>query len=457
MPMAALEAVADNIATLRSPTCYQVEDGRFFGYEGVTDSYGTGAGNVTHVWNYAQTVSALFPSLEMTMRRMEAGRTADDGFMSFRHLHSYQGLPWDMPVCPDGQLGTVLRVWREWRATGDEQFLADAAPAAQRALDYIVRTFWSQERRVLAGTMHTTYDIEFVGANPMSNVLFLGALHAAAGLASATGDQDRADYCRSLAATAAQGIVDLLWNGSYLRQDRLGDLVRPYQIGDGCLTDQLLGQWLARLTGLGYLLPVEIVRTTLASVFADNYRTDVAVDEHVQRAYAMPGEGGVVNCSWPTGGRPDYPFAFCDEVWTGTEYQFASHLIMEGFVDEGMTVVRAVRDRYDGAKRNPWAEIEAGWHYTRPMSSWALLTAFSGVDCDVPHRTIAFDPVAGGETFATFWSCGVGWGRYREEFSNDGVVWRLDVCEGDLDGFVVNGQSVVAGGRATGRRERGGR
>ncbi|MCA0253079.1 MAG: non-lysosomal glucosylceramidase [Actinobacteria bacterium] len=458
LPMAALEAAANNIATLRSPTCYRIEDGSFFGYEGVTDSYGTGAGNVTHVWNYAQTVSALFPSLELTMRRMEIGRTAADGFMSFRHLRSYQGLPWDMPICPDGQLGAVVRMLREWRTTGDEEFLAQAWPAAQRALEYVIRACYSSELGVLAGDLHNTYDIEFVGANPMSNVLFLAALRAAAELARAAGDQPAADRYRSLADETSGRVVSLLWNGEYLAQDRLGNLTRPYQMGDGCLTDQLLGQWLARLTGLGHLLPADLVRRALTSVFAYNFRPDAADDEQVQRTYAMPGEGGVVNCSWPRGGRPDYPFAFCDEVWTGTEYALASHLIAEGLVAEGLTVVQAVRDRYDGGKRNPWAEIEAGWHYTRAMASWGLISAYSGVDCDVPGRAIGFKPAGDAEAFGTIWSCGAGWGTYREDTSpGGGRRWELRVHEGDLDGFAVNGDGIVVGGRASGELAGGSR
>ena len=447
IPREALDAVADNITTLRSQTCYRIEDGSFYGYEGVTENYGTGAGNVTHVWNYAQTVAALFPELEITMREKEIHRTRDDGFMSFRELDSYQGLPWDMLSCPDGQLGAIVRTLREWRSTGDRAFLARAWPATLRTLGYVDRQWFDSDRDLLVGVMHTTYDIEFVGANPMTNVLYVAALRAAGALADAVGEspgsfQERADR-------VLHGIARGLWNGAYLRQDRLG-VERPFQFDDGCLTDQLLGNWLAQQAGLGSILPTDLLDTALRAVFGSNFVADVGTIEHVQRAYAVAGEGGVLNCSWPRGGRPDFPFAFSSEVWTGTEYALAAQLVAAGLVDQGMTIVRAVRSRYDGAKRNPWAEIEAGWHYTRGMASWSLLTAFSGVSCSVPDQRIEFSPVSETGEFTTFWSCGAGWGTYTQATGDGERRWELIVVEGDLDGFTVNSSGTVADGRAAG-------
>ncbi|NHB84733.1 hypothetical protein G7085_09220 [Tessaracoccus sp. HDW20] len=54
-----------------------------------------------------------------------------------------------------------------------------------------------------------------------------------------------------------------------------------------------------------------------------------------QRPYAVAGERGLVLCTWPTGGRPDVPTLYCDEVWTGVEYQVAAHCVREGLLEEG--------------------------------------------------------------------------------------------------------------------------
>ncbi len=107
-----------------------------------------------------------------------------------------------------------------------------------------------------------------------------------------------------------------------------------------------------------------------------------------------------------------------DEVWTGIEYQVAAHLIYEGLVDEGVDIVRAVRNRYDGQRRNPWNEVECGHHYARAMASWSLLLAFSGFHYSAPQQRMGFRPAnANDERFSSFWSADPGWGTYVQERS----------------------------------------
>ena len=95
----------------------------------------------------------------------------------------------------------------------------------------------------------------------------------------------------------------------------------------------------------------------------------------------------------------------------GFEYALAGLLIGEGLVEEGLRVVRAVRERYRGHNRNPWNEIECGSNYARSMASFALLPIFSGFSFDLPHGMIGFDPLVSKEDFACLWSLGTAWGR----------------------------------------------
>ena len=83
-------------------------------------------------------------------------------------------------------------------------------------------------------------------------------------------------------------------------------------------------------------------------------------------------------------------------MWTGIEYQVATHLVYEGLVDEGLDVVRAVRDRHDGLRRNPWNEVECGNHYARSLASWGLLLALSGADYDARAARLSFAPARRG-------------------------------------------------------------
>jgi non-lysosomal glucosylceramidase len=127
--------------------------------------------------------------------------------------------------------------------------------------------------------------------------------------------------------------------------------------------------------------------------------------------YALGDEAGLLLCSWPRGGRPTLPFPYADEVWTGIEYQVASHLIAEGLVAEGLAMVKAVRARYDGLKRNPWNEYECGNYYARAMASWALLIACSGFWYSAPTRTLCLAPRVDRNPFRCFLSTATGWGR----------------------------------------------
>ena len=191
-----------------------------------------------------------------------------------------------------------------------------------------------------------------------------------------------------------------------------------YQIGDGCLTDQILGQWHADMAGLGDLLDPEKVRTALKSVFDENYRPSLRDHFNPCRVYAYEDEAGLLLCTWPDGTtKPAAPAPYAEEVWTGLEYMMASHLIRRGLVDEGLTVVRAARARHDGSRRNPWNDIECGSYYIRALSSYALVNAYSGLTFDQRSGEIGFKPARAGDGLY-FWSAGRGWGTVELKGSN---------------------------------------
>jgi hypothetical protein len=196
-----------------------------------------------------------------------------------------------------------------------------------------------------------------------------------------------------------------------------------------------LGQLLAHVVGLGYVLPRDHVRKAIKSVYKHNFRSALSDHHNTQRTFAFEGEPGLLLCSWPNGGRPDFPFPYSEEVWSGTEYQVAAHLIYEGFVEEGLTLVRAVRDRHDGYRRNPWNEVECGNHYARSMSSWAVFLALTGFQSNIARRTISFAPKVRADDFATFWSNGRAWGtfRQRKDLVTGRVERSIDVLYGDAD------------------------
>ncbi|HCS49386.1 MAG TPA: hypothetical protein DIW61_14485 [Candidatus Aminicenantes bacterium] len=179
---------------------------------------------------------------------------------------------------------------------------------------------------------------------------------------------------------------------------------------------------------MGRFLPEDHVRSALDSIFKYNFRNHFREDYHGMRTFALGDEKGLVNCSWPKGDEPTIPFVYAYEVWTGTEYQVASHLIYENRVNEGLTMVKAVRDRHDGWKRNPWNEEESGNHYARAMSSWAFLLALTGFEYSGPEGKIGFSPKLFQEDFRCFWSAGTGWGSYTQRLrgeAEDRIILEL--------------------------------
>jgi uncharacterized protein (DUF608 family) len=282
--------------------------------------------------------------------------------------------------------------------------------------------------------MHNTYDIEFDGIEPLSNVLLLAALRAATRMAAGMDDAEAEARYAAAFATASARVDELLYNGEYYIQHVNDVNALPHQYGVGVLSDQLLGQLQAHVNGLGVLLPEDHLRSAISAVFRYNFRPDLSQHESVERSYALDDEGGLLLASWPRGGRPDAPFSYADEVWTGIEYQVAAQLIYSGYLEEALTVVRAARARHTGQYRSPWDDIEAGHHYARSMSAWALLLALSGVQYDAPARTLSFDPVADGTYFFT---TNTGWGRAT--ITGTQIQLALDYGTLDLDHLVLRG------------------
>jgi non-lysosomal glucosylceramidase len=420
LPASVVDALAGNIPVVRSPTCFWLEDGRFMAYEGCFDDGGSCDGNCTHVWSYAYTVAYLFPSLEREMRRIEfVVETEEDGYMTFRTYKTFgDEFVWSWgdqkpEAAVDGQMGSILRVYREWLLSGNKQWLETVWPGVKRAIDYAGKHWDTDNDGLLDGRQHNTYDIEFYGPNPLCGIHYLAGLRAVEELAKVMGEPELAARCRAEFERGSPRLDEVLWNGEYYVQ-RLDDInEHKYQHATGCLSDQLLAQLHARALGLGDLLPVEHVRSAIKSVHKYNFLRDFTEHVNCQRTYALNDEAGLLLCSWPHGGRPRFPFPYSDEVWTGIEYQVAAHLIYEGWVDEGLEIVDTVRDRQDGYKRSPWNEVECGHHYARSMASWALLIALSGAQADVDQGSLGFAPVQSGD-FRSFWSTGTAWGSFSQ-------------------------------------------
>ncbi len=440
LPPEVVEAVSANLSILKSPTVLRQPDGRLWAWEGCGDRVGCCPGSCTHVWNYAQALPHLFPELERSLRLTEFEESQDEaGHQAFRASLPIRSAAHDFHAAADGQLGGVLKVHREWRISGDSRWLGRIWPRVKRSLDFAIETWDPDRRGVVLEPHHNTYDIEFWGADGMCTSIYLGALRAAAAMAGALGEV--ADEYLRLYEAGRKHLESRLWNGEYFHQEvqwkglRAPSPLDPesqslghdpgyspeaallleqegpkYQYGNGCLSDGVLGDWLARVCGIGAILDPEKVRSHLLAVHRHNLVSDLSDHGNPQRSgYAFGDEGGLLLCSWPRGGEPSLPFVYSNEVWTGIEYQVAAHLIMEGRVDEGLEIVRTCRRRYDGRTRNPFDEIECGHWYARAMSSYSLLQALGGARYDAVEKVLHLRPALAGD-FRVFLSTETGFG-----------------------------------------------
>ncbi len=447
LPGEVLDAVSSQISTIRSPTCFWAEDGRFYGFEGCCgvscgNSFskgGCGPLNCTHVWNYEQTLSKLFPGLERSMREVDLDfQMGSDGRIPHRTKLPLYLPRWSSEdpkasvYAADGHCGTILKTYREYIVHGDSAFLDRYWESLKRCLDYAINTWDMDEEGVFSGAQWNTYDLHLFGHNSFVSGLYLSTLRAMEEMAKEKGEEDLAERCKRIYSKGASLMDSELWNGEYYIQNYDQDEHPSYQYGKGCHSDQLLGQWWAHILGLGHILDPEHVSKALDSIFRYNLRDDL--EGHVQkpRVYLKEDEPGLLICTWPKGGRRDPVSNYSDEVWTGIEYSTASLMIYEDMVEEGLEIVRRARTRHDGRLRNPWNEVEYGDHYVRPMSSWALLESLSGCFFDASRESMAFAPRINQSSFTSLFTFSNGWGDYKQELDSDAQRSRIEVVKGCL-------------------------
>jgi uncharacterized protein (DUF608 family) len=436
LPPEVIDAVSANLSILKSTTVLRQRDGRFWCWEGSGDSWGSCHGSCTHVWNYAQAVSHLFPSLERSLRHTEFNESQNaEGHQMFRSNLPITPVVHDFHAASDGQMGGIMKVYREWRISGDRAWLADIYPKVRTSMDYCIRTWDPDRKGVIEEPHHNTYDIEFWGPTAFATSFYAGALRALTLMGEALGE-DVSGYA-TLYEQARNRLEKDLFNGDYFFQEiRWTGLKAPdptraqsfdtgytpealallhregpkYQYGTGCLSDGIIGAWLARMCGLDDIVDAAKVRSHLRAVHQNNFRKDLASHANPQRpTFALGEEGGLLLCSWPKGGKLSLPFVYSNEVWTGIEYQVATHLMLMGEVDKGLDIVRACRARYDGTVRNPFNEYECGHWYARALSSYGLLQGLTGVRFDAVTRILYIDSRVG--DFTSYLSTDTGFGN----------------------------------------------
>src|SRR5260221_7887445 len=212
-----MEAVAANLTILKSPTVLRQFDGRLWNFEGCGDRSGCCHGSCTHVWNYAKAIPHLFPALERPLRHTEFCEDQNaEGHQTFRAALPIRPVNHSFHAAADGQLGGIMKVYREWRISGDNEWLKKMYPMVKVSMDYCIRTWDPRNKGVVEEPHHNTYDIEFWGPDGMCTSFYLGALAAASDIGKAVSDD--VPVYKSLLEKGTRLAETDLYNGQYFFQ-----------------------------------------------------------------------------------------------------------------------------------------------------------------------------------------------------------------------------------------------
>ena len=392
------EAALFNLSTLRTETCLRTADGHFFGWEGCRDKAGSCFGSCTHVWGYEHALVDVWPALAKDMTELQFGPAMDArGCMKFRIA-----LPLEANAkagrmdAADGHLQCIIKACENWKKTGDDAWMLKLYPRIRLSMEFTwLKDGWDADKDgVMEGSQHNTMDVEYFGPNPQMEFLYLAALKAMATMADRADDTAFAAECRALAAKGSDWTERNLFNGAYYEHKVIPMKAKPldgtfsgsvrnpsaqmpdYQLGAGCLVDQLLGDYAARHVGLGPVADEAHAKTTLDTILTKNASANVAASFNHMRDFAFPEEPALKMAWYPEGKMAKKPFPYYGENMTGFEYVVAANLAQRGDFVRAEKVVRDIRSRYDGRKRNPFDEAECGHHYARALAAWSVLKAW---------------------------------------------------------------------------------
>jgi non-lysosomal glucosylceramidase len=427
-----------NISALATTTSHRFKTGRSWAWEGV----GACEGNCTHVWQYAQAISRIFPAIERDNRqRVDLGiALQEDGGIWFR-------AEYDKRPAIDGQAGRVLGCLREHQMSADNTFLKNNWTHIKKATQFII----NQDRNGDGMTdtpLENTLDAVWDGEIAWIVGLCIAAVKACGVMAAEMNDTAFAAQCKEYVVKGAKNMDDLLFNGEYYIHRP--DAVKGRKgIGsyNTCHIDQVMGQSWAWQVGLGRINDKEKTLAALRALWKYNFTTDVGpyIKKHTGgRPYALPGEGGMImntnpkNEPKPYGEDVTWQAGYFNECMTGFEHQVASHLMAEGLTDEALILTRTVHDRYHAFKRNPFNEIECSDHYGRAMASYGTFITACGFEYHGPNGFIRFAPKWDKDNFKTPFTAAQGWGTYTQKKTGNKQEHGLELKYGSLQLQIIS-------------------
>ncbi|WP_171683980.1 GH116 family glycosyl-hydrolase [Paenibacillus planticolens] len=438
LPQYVLDRLTSATALLHTPTVFWAKNGFFGGWEG----YGCCDNMPNHVWHYAQAHSRLWPQIGQMFDQQWLDAEKPDGLLPYRYNNDIFAF--------DGQTGVILSAYRDYLQSPDTSWLSTYWPKIKGAMDYVITHHDPNANGILQGGALTTLDAGSPAMNSWLGSMYLAAVNASAHLAKAAGDTASGDKYDAIYNKGKTNQESMLWNGQYYVEKAQSGGGATNFIGNGSEIDMLLGQWWSTQLGLGDIYDSEHMTLALKNLFKNNYYDNFIDFNHQYRTYVEPGDAGLVMSTWPGNDRPSNSIHYFDEVMSGFEYSAAAAMIQRGLLDEGLTVVNAASNRYDGRLRNqpymtfggcgigdgsgnPFGDDECGQWYGRTLSSWSLLLALQGFTYDAPHQAIGFAPTWQPNDHKSFFTAANGYGTFSQKLDNGGQIDSINLASGTLE------------------------
>ena len=494
IPQYMLDRISASIAVLHTPTVFWAKNGFFGAWEG----QGCCGNMPNHVWHYAQAQAHLWPQIGQLWDQQWFADIQSDGMVPTRIGTS--GFTFD------GQAGNILMAYRDYLNSGDINWLKTQWPQILSAMNYLKNNFDPQANGVLIGNALTTLDSSSPIASPWLGSMYLAAVNASAHMASLVGDSANATLYQNIYSLGRVNQEQAFWNGSNYVENAPNPnnsanapnpnglpLAPQVVLGNATEIDMLLGQWWSTQLGLGDIYNSAHMTQALQYLFSNNYKDNNLGDAtsgpfsltHMFRDFVEDTDASTRMASWPLRDRPANPINYNDETMTGFEYSAAAVMIQRGLLDQGLRMVRAVSNRYDGRLRNesyilnwggteylgagpcytvcdgtgnPFGDDEAGKWYGRSLSSWSLLLALQGFSFDLAAQNISFAPTYLPANHQSFFTAGTTWGSFKQQQDSSSQTDQITPAYGSLTlktvtlaiptGSTVNDTAVTLNGQA---------
>nr|VZI24349.1 unnamed protein product [Spirometra erinaceieuropaei] len=276
----------------------------------------------------------------------------------------------------------ILMAWRDWKLTGDENYLLYMVPIVVAVIRSSLQKWDKDNDGIIEseGFPDQTYDTwKTTGLSAYVGGLWIAALYAAhemlqtASLTTSNpaGDSNNwsetNDHLESLLKRASKTYHESLWGGEFYRYSTSFSLTTT-----PVLADHLCGHWFLRLAGApaDAIIPHDAVVRSLRSIVKLNWKS------------VESGKIGAVNGALPNGALETSNMQ-SEEFWVAINYCLSSLLILEDMSEDGFELARAcfehVYDQMGLHFQTPEAYTKdmtfRSLGYMRPLAFWSIQQA----------------------------------------------------------------------------------